>query len=231
MTTKEKSATELIEEGQSLVYSLASKIYRSVPVRIDLDDLIAYGEIGLAEAAREFDASKGVRFTTFAYYRVRGAIYDGLSKMSWTSRSRLRRLRYQQMANEVLANDAERTTGDSSLESEATWFRDLSEELAVVFIASQMGDEAGLTDSTIEDDNAPTAPAMLAQKEISQKLIELVDSLPANERQMIRAVYFEGATLQDAASRQGISKSWASRMHAKILEQLGRSLRKLGEGG
>ena len=231
MTTKEKSVDELIEEGQSLVYSLASKIYRSVPVRIDLDDLIAYGEIGLAEAAREFDPSKGVRFTTFAYYRVRGAIYDGLSKMSWTSRARLRRLRYQQMANEVMANDAERTDSDSSLEGEATWFRDLSEELAVVFIASQMGDEAGMSDSSIEDDSASTAPAMLAQQEISQKLVELVDSLPANERQMIRAVYFEGATLQDAAARQGISKSWASRMHAKILEQLGRSLRKLGEGG
>ena len=55
--------------------------------RWTLDDLIAYGQLGLAEAAQKFDAESGVRFTTFAYYRVRGAIYDGVSKMNWTSRA------------------------------------------------------------------------------------------------------------------------------------------------
>ena len=60
--------SELMEQGQPLVYSLAAKIHRSIPMRIDLDDLIAYGELGLAEAARDFDPEVGTRFTTFAYY-------------------------------------------------------------------------------------------------------------------------------------------------------------------
>ena len=220
---------ELIESGQPLVYSLASKIYRSIPVRVELDDLIAYGELGLAEAARDFDASKGARFTTFAYYRVRGAIYDGMAQMSWTSRAQYRRYRFKQMANEALEEDAKKDPGDGSLESEAGWFRGVADNLAVVYIASQMGTEGGIRDSTIEDSKS-TAPTQIAQREISQKLVELVDTLPRNEQLLIRTVYFDGATLQQAADSLGISKSWASRLHAKILEQLGRSLRKIGEG-
>jgi RNA polymerase sigma factor FliA len=39
-----------------------------------------------------------------------------------------------------------------------------------------------------------------------------------------------GETLQKAAQLLGISKSWASRLHAKALGMLARSLRALGEG-
>ncbi len=91
------------DRGRASPGSLArARIHRSVPVRVDLEDLIAYGELGLAQAARDFDPSRDCRFVTFAYYRVQGAIYDGLAKMTWTSRSRYKRLRYQQLANDVL---------------------------------------------------------------------------------------------------------------------------------
>jgi RNA polymerase sigma factor for flagellar operon FliA len=209
--------------------SLASKIHRTIPIRVEIDDLIAYGELGLAEAARDFDETQGTRFTTFAYYRVRGAIYDGLSKMSWTSRARYNRMRYERMANETLAQERA-AEGDSSLESEAKWLRDVTEKLGVVFFASRSEDGrgGGIRDSTIEDVDAPSGPAIVAQREIVEKLGQLVNSLPRVEQRLVRAVYFEGATLQDAATSLGISKSWASRLHAKALEQLGRALRKLG---
>ena len=229
MSATPDARQELMQEGQGLVISLASKIHRSIPIRIDIDDLIAYGELGLAEAARDFDPSQGTRFTTFAYYRVRGAIYDGLSKMSWTSRARWNRLRFERMANETLAEESA-AAGDASLESEAKWLRDVTEKLGVVFFASRSddGSSGGIRDSTIEDEDAPSGPAIVAQQEIVEKLQQLVNSLPRVEQRLISAVYFEGATLQDAAKSLGISKSWASRLHAKTLEQLGRALRKLG---
>jgi RNA polymerase sigma factor for flagellar operon FliA len=104
----------------------------------------------------------------------------------------------------------------------------MTERLAVVFLSSQSGDTGGIRDSTIADPEALSGPALVAQREISQKLVEVVDALPSQNRQLIRAVYFDGFTLQQAADRLGISKSWASRLHAKTLEQLARSLRKLG---
>ncbi len=153
MTESRPSREELMQEGQSLVHALAVKIHRNLPVRVDLDDLVAYGEIGLAEAARDYDASFGAQFTTFAYYRVRGAIYDGLAKMTWTSRARYRRLHYERLANEALAEDAARSTNSASptLEGEAVWFRNMTETLAVVYLSSQSGDAGGIHESAIAD--------------------------------------------------------------------------------
>jgi RNA polymerase sigma factor for flagellar operon FliA len=223
-----KSVRELIDDGQALVRSLALNISRNVPVPVDLDDLIAYGQVGLAEAAREFDPAVGTQFTTFAYYRIRGAIYDGVSKMSWTSRARYNRLRYERMANETLQEEAVGLSSADTLEVQARWFRSISEKLAVVYLASGVDDErGGLRDSALEDPRA-TPSALIAGREIYEKLSHMVDSLPPTEKRLIRTIYFEGATLQDAANMLGISKSWASRMHAKVLEQLARSLRRIG---
>lgn len=230
--TQNKSSTaspqELIQEAQSLVYSLATKISHAIPVRVELDDLIAYGEVGLAEAARDFDPDRGVQFTTFAYYRVRGAIYDGLSQMSWISRARYKRLCYERMASKTLQDMATSSRdSDSSVEQDAQWLGDVTEKLAVVYLIAHNEGAEGVTDSTIEDTGAP-APSIVAGKEIDAKLHELVEKLPSAEGRLIRAVYFEGNTLKEAANRLGISKSWASRLHAKSLDQLSRWLTRLG---
>lgn len=230
MTTADKSTTELIEVGQALVHSLAAKIARNLPVRVDRDDLIAYGQVGLAEAARQFDPQRGAQFTTFAYYRIRGAIYDGVSKMSWTSRARYARYRADEMATDTLALAHESSPGNDAtpLADEARWFRDVAEKLAVVHLVSGADDgERGVRESSIED-TAVSPAASVASHEIDAKLHDFVDKLPAPERRLIQTVYFEGATLQEAANRLGISKSWASRLHAKILDDLARSLRRIG---
>ncbi len=67
----------LIEENQGLVYHLAGKIHRSLPVRYEFDDLVGYGMLGLTEAAQAFSPGHGVKFSTFAFFRIRGAIFDG----------------------------------------------------------------------------------------------------------------------------------------------------------
>ena len=224
---KTKTPQELMEDAQGLVISLASNVRRKIPFRVDLDDLIAYGEVGLAEAARDYDPSKGAAFTTFAYYRVRGAIYDGLSKMSWTSRARYRKWRFEQMANEKLAEEAMHSAS-SDLESEAKWLRDATEQLAVIFLSCQDDGKSGVRESSLEDPTAPSASSIAAQREILGKLRELVNGLPPTEQRLISQVYFEGTTLQEAGNSLGISKSWASRIHAKALENLSRSLRRLG---
>jgi RNA polymerase sigma factor for flagellar operon FliA len=217
---------ELIDRGQGLVHSLAAKIARSVPVRVEFEDLVAYGELGLAQAARDFDPSCRVEFTTFAYHRVRGAIYDGLAQMTWTSRAQYRRLRHLQMAEEVIAEDSAMAHDDQeSVASGIRWLRSVTDKLAAVFLTSDSG--GGIRDSTIEDPRAG-GPAILAQQEIGQRLHRLIDELPDVERRLIRSIYLDGKTLQAAAQGLGISKSWASRLHAKALEMLARSLRRLG---
>ncbi len=101
--SKISNPQKLIEECQGLVRSLASRISRKAPPNIDIEDLVSYGQVGLAEAARDFDPDRGTLFSTFAYYRVRGAIYDGLAKMSWFSRTEYERRRDRNLPVQVLS--------------------------------------------------------------------------------------------------------------------------------
>ena len=228
MKATDSGIEALIEQGQPLVHSLAAKIHRSVGGSTELQDLIGYGELGLAEAAKDFDPQQGCRFTTFAYYRIRGAIYDGLSKMSWTSRAQYHRLKYEQMANETLSADAG-DSRDSNSGSGAAWFGNVTGKLAVAyFVSGGESKPGGIRDSTVEDLGMATASSIVALQEINRKLHELVDGLPEAERSLINRVYFEGSTMQKAAGELGISKSWASRLHARILDKLAQALRRLG---
>lgn len=215
----------LIAEGRALVRSLALRVHRGLPVKVDLEDLIAYGELGLAEAARDFDPEQGNQFSTFAYYRIRGAIYDGVAKMTWTSRARYRRMRYEQMANQVLEREEERQSEEGPTDA-ASWFSRTTEQLAVVYLASGM--DSNIDVMAEAPDSGPTPMERVLHVEANEKLRMLVKKLPFNEARLIQMVYFEGYTLQDAAAVLGFSKSWASRLHARILEDLARGMRQLG---
>lgn len=199
----------LIEQGQPLVYSLARAVMRRLPMRVDLDDLVGYGQLGLAEAARKFDEDRGIQFTTFAYYRIKGAIFDGVSKMSWTSRGRLNRLR---QISESGGEEVSSPDGD----------------LARVFLSSHFDPGAGAAAEVEVVDWSRSPVAIAVNREAASKLVQLVRALPRLQRVLIESIYYEGTTLQEAATRLGISKSWASRVHAQTLEKLALSLRNLG---
>ncbi len=206
----------LFEQGQPLVRSIAFAAMRRLPVRVELDDLIGYGQLGLAEAAMKYQENSGTRFTTFAYYRIKGAIYDGVSKMSWTSRARMNRLRLQREE----ANSHEPAGARDSLETNG---RTDPIRLAERPTAGETSDH----ELEIED-WAPSPASLVANREIASKLEEFVQSLPRLPRTLIRSIYYDGESLQSAANRLGISKSWASRVHAHTLQQLALSLRKVG---
>src|SRR5438046_1214586 len=106
MTAQEKN--QLVEQHLGLVQAIARKLKKTLGARIDYDDLVAYGSKGLVEAADRFDARPGVAFTTFAYYRIRGAMFDGLRTMGWYSRADYARYRAEERANEYLQSHAER---------------------------------------------------------------------------------------------------------------------------
>lgn len=231
MTTSAQSTQQLVEQCQGMVRSLAIGIHRKLPPHVELDDVIAYGQVGLAEAARDFDPSRGSRFSTYAYYRVRGAIYDGLSKMAWFSRSQYQHVRYERMAGEVLhgANAPEETPHEEeNLENDMRWMRDLGRALAIVYLTTHSEAKEETKEISIADSARFAPPVQAMNREIGERIRELVAMLPHDEGELIRAAYFEGVTLQEAGQRLGIGKSWATRLHAKALQRLARALRLLG---
>src|SRR5580692_1510632 len=76
-----KDRTAIITQYTPYVRSIAGKIKKTLAKEIEFEDLVEYGMIGLLEAAERYDAAMGANFMTFAYYRIRGAIYDGLRGM------------------------------------------------------------------------------------------------------------------------------------------------------
>lgn len=228
------SFDDRIAECQGLVRFLAQQVRSRTPSWVEMDDLISYGQVGLLQAARDFDATRSVKFSTFAYYRIRGAIYDGVNKLMWfravrDPENKYNENKYNQMADSLIettsseSSVAERTESDE-LSREAGWFSRTTGTLAMSYLTSS---DAANGTPDIEDKSAQAPWSGIVERETHSKLAEAINQLPPETAALIRAVYYEDHTLQEAANQLKISKSWASRMHARALEQMARYLKEL----
>ncbi len=71
------SRLRLIEAYQPLVFKVVMQVR---PPDAVVMDMIQEGTIGLIEAVERFDHTRGVRFSTFATYRIRGRILNSLRR-------------------------------------------------------------------------------------------------------------------------------------------------------
>lgn len=200
---------------QGLVRSIAWKIHQKVPRSVDLDDLIGYGQVGLAEAARDYDQDRETQFTTYAYHRVRGAILDGLSTMSWFKHADYHRGRYESAANDVLSADGAHVEGETEIEWFTRTTRSLCGAYVMTLVADTSEDPGGKASS---DDVEPSAN--IDRSETQAVVRSLLADLPDQEQSLMRRVYYDGWSIKQAGEEIGISKAWASRLHARGLERL-----------
>jgi RNA polymerase sigma factor for flagellar operon FliA len=229
MSSAESEADRWIEQTQPMVRSLAYAIHRKVPRNVPVEDLIAYGQVGLLQAARTYSNRYGTSFQTFAYHRIRGAIFDGLGKMAWTSRTAQQQFAAERASHEVTAEDtaedgpqADRPIDPESSSAAAGWLLRTTEKLAIVQLVAWGIDDKDHRDGGPED-RGIRPDEMVARQELINRLGNLVKKLPEIERSLIELTYYEGRSFSEAARVLGHSKSWASRLHAQILERLAKS--------
>ncbi len=200
---------ELMMKYLGLVRALAWKIHRKLPRSVDVEELVGYGHLGLAEAARSFDESRGLKFSTFAYHRIRGAIFDGLTEMNW-----FRAGDYHAGAYETAdPKDEEKKPQPSDTPSRKQPAKRRSMVLSLTQIEADQGD-------LVADGGAKAPGAKVEQQETEAKLTKLIQKLPAQTQLLIHWVYYDGLTLKEVAERMGHDKSWASRLHASALRHL-----------
>ncbi len=108
---------QLVEQYSEYVVRIAKQVKRTLSPNIETDDLIGYGMTGLIEAADRFNPSMGANFSTFSYYRIRGAIYDGLRVMGSLSRTEYKRQRFDEKATAYM--EAESTRPQSGTKTPA----------------------------------------------------------------------------------------------------------------
>ena len=220
-----KDRRALADKYTPFVRSIAGKIKKTVAKEIDFEDLVEYGMIGLFEAADRYDPQFGANFMTFAYYRIRGAIYDGLRGMGWMSRTEYARARFEERANEYLAQvAAAREAGteppENPFENAVQDLASAVQGLAAVYITTIDGTE-GLQ---IKDDKNPIAEDSLGLEQARSLVRETIKKLNDQERQLLEMYYYKELSLQEVGEKLGLSKSWTSRLHARVIEKLHRLL-------
>jgi RNA polymerase sigma factor for flagellar operon FliA len=220
---------DLVKQHLPLVQAIARKLKRQITARIDFDDMVGYGSKGLIEAAERFDPRHGVAFTTFAYYRIRGAMLDGLRTMGWYSRADYARYRAEERANEYLQNQSDRdgaassgraqegtpaASGAADKETALAGIAEILSGIATVHITSL---EAA---ASVADERLPAPDAGLDTGRLGVRVRQAITKLPDRERQLMELYYFGEKNLEEAGGVMGLSKSWACRLHARAVELL-----------
>ena len=206
-----------VRENLTLVDVICDEIRRRLGRTLRRDDLASYGREGLLRAARTFDTSRGVPFERWATIRIRGAILDGIRAHSTLPRTIYARLR----SPEGWADEEEDACGPRPEDRRVDdYLAVIATEIAIGFAGVTMDDHGEPTDG------APSAEDRLAEAELDASIRESIRGLPDAERTLLQRHYFDDVTFEQAAAELGVSKSWASRLHARAVETVGRRLKR-----
>ncbi|MBI3900268.1 MAG: sigma-70 family RNA polymerase sigma factor [Gammaproteobacteria bacterium] len=183
---------------------------------IDFRDYLQYARIGLIEAIDRFDPDLQVAFPTFATYRIRGAILNGIEMASeqaaqYAQRKRAMRERTKSM----------RAASDSSDDPFATMV-----DLAIGLALGYMLEESGIWRPDSEDQAADPYRS-LEMKRLQQRMGAIVQALPERERQIVLSHYFEHLEFSEIADKLGVSKGRVSQLHARALKLVRDALRSI----
>jgi len=199
-------------------------IHPRVRDHISFDDLMAFASAGLAEAAARYDPAYGVTFPAYAWYRVNGAIIDGLRKATQLPRRTWSKLVALRAASAYLENRAERERGGALRGTQPATGADALAQIQQAMSAIRTMYVTSLEAKRDEGFDAAGEPPALADRidlaRMTVRLRKAVARLPDKERALVAKYYWEGKNLEEAGTELGISKSWASRLHAQVVEKL-----------
>jgi RNA polymerase sigma factor for flagellar operon FliA len=215
---------QLVEQNLWVVRALAVELLssRHFTIPIAVEDLEGYGFCGLLQAADSFDGTRGTKFSTFAYYRIRGAMFDALRRgagrytaSEWVSLRNLELTAPDDDARVCYSGQARELT---RLAFEFPDAARAQRSSALTFISHELAEAAtGELTENAEDE----LMALLDQPRVGQLLRDAIAALPQRERQVIEHLYFEpNSSLTTGAERFGRDRSNVYRAHASALQKL-----------
>ncbi|MBV9508144.1 MAG: sigma-70 family RNA polymerase sigma factor [Acidobacteriia bacterium] len=213
----------LVETFRSYAHAIAAEVLRKFP-SLERDEVRGAAELGLVEAAGSFDPSRGVLFKTFAYYRIRGSIYDNLRKMGWFAKEGAR-LRFESAANEYMSDYSETAAANGSPQETHAELQDIASSVVNCYFLSLSSVTQELPETGVK-----SPEESYAQNEAQKNLHKALSQLPPKNRQVLEDYYFRDQTLDAIGQRLGLSKSWVSRLHAKSLDLLREAVRQTEKG-
>ncbi len=218
-----------------LVRAIALRVRESLPVHVDLDDLIHAGVMGLFEAAAKYDSGKDVVFQSYAKHRIKGAMLDSLRQLDWASRD----LRKRHKQFEAISRDLLATLGRQPSEAEIAekmgvdvqrW-RQMAVELRMVGLVS-----ASARPTEEENQPAPEFPAhensrpdnIVERRQLSSLLKSAINTLPDRYQTVVILYYTKDMTMKEIGHVLDINESRVSQIHKTALEKMAVALQAAG---
>ena len=215
----------VVERYAPLVKRIAHHLLLRMPSSVQVDDLIQSGMIGLLEAARKYDVSKGASFETYAGIRIRGSMLDEGRKGDWAPRSVHRKSR--KVAEAIKAIEA-RTGSDAKDKDIAAELEiDLNAYYAILQDAS--GSRLFSFDDVMEGDDSAIETAAgelpgpcdgLQRDSFKSHLALAIDNLPPREKLVLALYYDEELNLKEIGEVIGVSESRVSQIHSQAAMRL-----------
>ena len=217
--------SQLVERHASLVKRIAHHLMARLPSSVLVDDLIQSGMIGLLEAARNFDGSKGASFETFAGIRIRGAMLDEIRRGDWTPRSVHKNSRMVSEAIKQLEAKLGRDVSDvevaEKLDISLNEYHHILNEVSTGKIIGI--DDLGVTEDAIhyDDDAIEDDPYENIEKVVFKKsLAECISTLPEREALVLSLYYDEELNLREIGQVLDVSESRVSQIHSQAMHRL-----------
>jgi RNA polymerase sigma factor for flagellar operon FliA len=200
---------------------VAYRLARRLGSRVPIDDLKAAGREALVEVARTFDPSRS-QFKTYAARKIQWAILDLYRRETHGRALAARAQALSSAARFVEGFEAELPAGE--MPTEEAYQERFRELLAGQAAALACGLIAPVGDLSAAPDAGESPEELLAKRQLRDALIDAVAELPERERELIDRHYFGGEQFESIAAELGISKSWASRVHAQGILLLAKAL-------
>ena len=227
---------QIIEEYIPLVKYIASRVMFAKNKYMEYEDLVSYGMIGLIDAINKFDNSKGMKFSSYASIRIKGAMIDELRKNRPISKGAMDKLNRYNKAIEELQGTLlrEPTTQEISnylgiSSSEVAEIENYINYISMVSLESVIfsDDEDVNLMGVIEDKNSPSPHSYLEDNEKLEILTQAIELLKEKDRMILNLYYYEGLTLKEIGKILEVSESRVCQLHSRSIRNLRECMKKL----
>ncbi len=225
LDAKEENLGEVVERYAPLVKRIAHHLLLRMPASVQIDDLIQSGMIGLLEAARKYDVSKGASFETYAGIRIRGSMLDEVRKGDWAPRSVHRKSR--KVAEAIKAIEAR--TGKDAKDQEIAKALDIDLNAYYTILQDATGSRLFSFDDLMEGDDSAIelaagelpGPCDGLQRDLfKEHLARAINGLPDREKLVLALYYDEELNLKEIGEVIGVSESRVSQIHSQAAMRL-----------
>ena len=218
------SRRAFLEKYSVLVKRIAHHLLGRLPPSVQVEDLIQAGMIGLLEAQKNYDGSKGASFETYAGIRIRGAMLD-IRRGDWVPRSVHKNSREISQAISQLEGELNRDPTDSEVAKRMEMsLEQYHSALADINCSRLIGmDDLGVSEDAIshEDADEENVPFQgVADEYFRTCLIESIKSLPEREALVLSLYYDEELNLKEIGEVIGVSESRVSQILSQSMQRL-----------